>query len=219
MNYDKHNRQTCIGVTAPAFMVYKNDILIDKGFHILHNSTSQQGELYAVLLGVMNSWKYTKFGDHIRLFSDSLNTIFAIRDRIFNWVRMTNEGKNVLGDGGKINNQDYIMDIVYYIMYNQIPIEFFHVKGHVNIHNKESFDHACRVFSSSNYSLCEWPDFKLIKTVSEYNNAVDKYSTNMLRNYAFAKQFDTRGFINALTIGYTPIDMREYLYLVNGDKL
>ena len=73
------------GTTAPAYCIYNGNICIDQGFHILHNSTSQQGELYALLLGVYNSFKYRNY-KHIRIFSDSQNSIFSVRQWIFGWI-------------------------------------------------------------------------------------------------------------------------------------
>jgi len=207
------DRSVAVGTTAPAFCIYNGDKLIDQGFSILHNSTSQKGELYAVLLGIMRSYFYRDY-KHIRLFSDSMNSIFAIRERIFTWVRSTNNGGNVLGENGRINNQDYIMDIIYYIISNNIPIEFFHVKGHVNPRFTSDIKHSTSVFKFSN-NVIGHVDEALIYQLAEGNNYVDLYSTTKLKQHLNNPLYFTDGLTPALTIGYAPFDMSNYLSLVN----
>lgn len=206
----KNSRIPGIGTTAPAAMVYHGNKLIDTDFNILHNTTSQVGELHAILLGVMLAYKYRNY--KIRLFSDSMNSIFAIRDRIFKWVNMYNSGANNLGDGGTIKNQEDIMQIIYYIISNNIPMEFYHVKGHVDTKKSKSMNHAKDVFFYSNsYEL----DNTTIKIISDRNNAVDQFSTDMLHRHINDDKYNTTGFTQAITIGYSPFDMGNYFNLVN----
>ena len=213
---ESKNPKIAIGTTAPSFEVFHNETCIETGFHILHNSTSQQGELYAVLLGVMASYKYRNF-KHIRLFSDSQNSILGIRDRIFNWVRDTNNGKSVLGDDGRINNQSYIMDIVYTIIYNNIPIEFYHQKGHVNIKNYQNIIEARDLFKRSN-NIYGFVEDSLIITISQINNWVDQYSSLMLKNNISDPKYFTEGLTPAVEIGYAPFDISNYYNLVKKEK-
>lgn len=209
------DKNIAIGVTAPAICIYIGTKLVYQDFYILHNSTTQQGELYAILLGIMKSYFYRNF-KHIRLFSDSQVSIFGIRDRIFKWVRQTNEGKNILGDNGFIKNQDYIMDIVYYILSNDTPIELYHVKGHV----KKSYEdaiYARKVFKSSN-NINEYVDDALIYMISNYNNFVDKYSTDMLYKNITNPIYFTDNLKPVLYIGYANFNTDQYYKLVKGDN-
>lgn len=201
------------GTTAPAYCVYNGDQLIEQGFHILHNSTSQQGELYAMLLGVMASYKYRNY-KHIRLFSDNQNAVFSIREWIFNWVRDTNAGKKVLGEGGRINNQQYIMDIIYTIISNNIFIELYHVKGHVNIRDYKSVMYSKGLFLRSQPFISHVDDATILQ-LAMGNNTVDEYSTVMLRSYINDPLYSVDGLTNAVSIGYSPINMRNYITLVN----
>ncbi len=210
-----NNKNIAIGTTAPAVCIYNGTNLIDQTFNILHNTTTQQGELYAILLGVMKSYFYRNY-KYIRLFSDSQVSIFGIRDRIFKWIRLTNEGQNILGDNGTIKNQDYIMDIVYYILSNNIPLELYHVKGHV----KQSYDsilHAKKVFQSSNY-ITENIDDALIYMISNANNTVDKYSTEMLNKNINNISYDTSNLVSAISLGYTEFDIKKYYNLIKGES-
>ena len=207
------DKNIAIGVTAPAVCIYNGTNLIDQTFNILHNTTTQQGELNAILLGVMKSYFYRNY-KHIRLFSDSQVSIFGIRDRIFKWVRLTNEGQNILGDNGTIKNQDYIMDIIYYILSNNIPLELYHVKGHVK-QSYSSISHAKKVFQSSNY-INENIDDALIYMMSEANNTVDKYSTDMLNQNLYNPIYDTSNLKPCISLGYTRFDTKKYYDLIKG---
>lgn len=201
------------GTTAPAFCVYHGDVCIDQGFHILHNSTSQQGELYAFLLGIMESYKYRNF-KHIRIFSDSQNCVMSVREWIFRWVEQNSKGIHSLGEGGRINNQNYLMDIIYTIISNNIYLEIYHVKGHVDIKNRKSVLHAKDVFKRSNPFVGAVDD-SIIFQLAMGNNAVDEYSTVMLRSYLNSVEYNTVGMNQAVTIGYIPFDMYNYVTLVN----
>ena len=211
---ESKNKNIAIGTTAPAVCIYNGMNLIMQDFKILHNSTTQQGELYAILIGVMKSYLYRNF-KYIRLFSDSQVSIFGIRDRIFKWVRETNEGKNILGENGNIKNQNYIMDIIYYILSNNIPIELYHVKGHVK-KSYDSISHAKKVFQISN-NINENIDDALIYMISDANNDVDNFSTRMLNQYINNSLYDIPNSNSDISIGYTKFDTRAYYNLIKGE--
>ena len=201
------------GTTAPAYCIYHNDVCIDQGFHILHNSTSQQGELYAFLLGICQSFRYRHF-PHIRIFSDNQNCVFSTREWIFNWVRETNNGKATLGEGGRISNQEYIVDILQNIISNNIYLEIYHVKGHVDVKNYKSVHHSKVVFKRNNPFVRNVDD-SIIYQLAMGNNCVDEYSTVMLKTYLRSKEYDTTDMNKAVSLQYAPFDMINYSTLVN----
>ena len=207
---------TSIGTTAPAYCVYFNNSCIEQDFHILHDSTSQQGEMYAMLLGIRASYRYRNWCKYIRIFSDSQNTVFAIRDRMINWASSTNNGIKILGSDGSIKNQNYLMMIVNEIMSNNIPLILYHVKGHVDIKSWESVKHSKELFERSNPFVGKVDD-ALIYQLAMGNNAVDEYSTVMLRSHINDEKYKIDGMTQAVTIGYTPFDMHNYITLVNKD--
>ena len=211
-----NDKNVAIGVTAPTICIYKKFELIEQDFKILYNSTTQQGELYAILLGVMKSNLYRNY-KHIRLFSDSQVSIFGIRDRIFKWVRATKEGKQFLGENGYIKNQDYIMNIIDYILSNNIPIEFYHVKGHVK-KSYESLINAKRVFQTSN-NINGYIDDALIYMISDANDIVDNYSTEILNKNIHNPEYDTSNFIIGGKMGYYDFDVKKYYNLIKGDYI
>ena len=209
-------QNSAIGITAPAYCVYHNNILINQGYKILVNSTSQQGELYALYLGIMVCRSYRNF-PYIRIFSDNQNAVFSVRDRIFQWIKDTNDGIPVLGFDGRIKNQSYIMDIINTILYNDIQIELYHVKGHVK-NSSSSIHNAKELFKLSNYIKEQVPD-DLIIQIANGNNTVDAYSTEILDQFLKCQYINgthVNGYQLALSSEYRPFDESQYESLINS---
>lgn len=197
--------------------VYVGDLLIDQTFHIMHNSTIQQGELYAVLLGVLEAVKYGNHFKYIRIFSDSLTSILAIRERIFKWVNNLDQDGNLRGfDNNIISNQDYIMHIIHMILLYNLRIEFYHNKGHINYHDTNRLNYANEVFAKSNH-ITERIDNELIRMISIGNDQVDRYTGFMLYYHYNNSYFNTTGLIPAVSFsGYYPFDVNLYKDLIGG---
>ena len=157
--------------------------LIDKNiqedYQIIRNTTSNNSEIKAIRLGIQNVLKYKNQYNKIRLFSDSQISIFGIRDRIFNWKYIN--GTYIGTEGTPIKNQDIFLEIVYTILENNLSIEFYHQKGHVDYKSK-SMNNAMHVFISSN-NIREYVDESFIKQISIFNNMVDNNSRNYLDNF------------------------------------
>lgn len=198
--------------TAPAYCVYHNNTCIEQGATILLNSSSQQGELYALLLGVQASVKYK--GYRIKIFGDNQNAIIGIREWLYKWVIDTNNFRNILGPDGRIKNQDYYMDIIYTILGNQIPLELYHVKGHVNIRDFGSLAHAKELFVRSNPFVGNEITNELAYFIAMGNNVVDNYATTFLKSYLDNRECTTSGEF-AVHFDYSKFNMNEYLSLVN----
>ena len=106
------------------------------------------------------------------------------------------------------------MDIIYTIISNNLFLEFYHVKGHVDIRNYASVTNSKNLFLRSN-PFVGTVDDSVIYQLANCNNAVDKYSTAMLIAHLNDGNYDTSTLVNAIEIGYTPFDMRNYITLVN----
>lgn len=194
--------------------VYFKDLLIDQTFDIMHNSTVQKGELHAILLGVQKAFEYRNYKS-IRIFSDSQTSIFAIRDRIFNWIRR-NKNENILGEDGTIQNLEFIMDIIYEILSNGIRIEFYHVKGHVKTNDYDSIKNAKKVFMESNHIAIPVED-ELIYSLAIGNDQVDRYTGYMLENHYYDQIYNTSNLTKAVSIGYAPFNVSKYHELVRKE--
>ena len=200
-----------LGTVCSGACVYNNDVLIDQQYFIDTNKTVQQGELYAILMGISMMYKYRNF-KNIRLFSDSQTSIFAIRDRIFKWLTLQKKYGGVLDDGGEIKNVDYIMNIIHNIITNNVPVELYHVKGHVNINSDSSLINAINVFRSSN-GININIDYDLIKQIALCNDQVDRFTKFMLN-------YDSNPIIykNTIAFGYNGIDVNLYKTLVKDER-
>lgn len=217
-----NNNSVCIftdsayteGSICAGFCTYRNEIIIDQGYNILHDNTSQRGELLGIYMGIMNAIYYFNLGFKVRLFSDSLNSILAIRNRIFKWVQDTRNGScTYLGQDGSIKNQDYIMNIIYLILYSNIQIEFYHVKGHVKIDDISSLAYAKEVFKTSN-GFGDVED-ELIRLLANANNQVDRYLNTMIGLYLNEESHNHLEI--PITFDYTDrFDPEEYRKLVNN---
>jgi ribonuclease HI len=204
-----------IGAVAPAAIAYWRDRPIEYGFNIMNHTTSQVGELNAILVGVMMAYKYQLQGYTVRIFSDSLNSILAVRDRIFDWVYKDSISigpSKYMGNNGTVKNQEHIMNIIYEILSNNMPIDFYHVKGHVNTYNLNSIVDAVDIFRRHNNFLI---DLDTAAVISNRNNEVDQYSTDMLNKNHMDPKYDMSGLTPGITIGYAPFDMGKYFNLVN----
>lgn len=168
------------GSSCSGYCIYHDDILIEQDYHIDINTTTQRGELYAILMGINASYKYRNY--EINLFSDSQTSIFAIRDRYSRWYKDTMSGMHVLGDDGTIKNQDLISAIVTKIAENRIPVSLYHNKGHVRINYERDIAYAKNVFKKSNYISEDIEDL-LILRICNGNNQVDEYTRFMLSKY------------------------------------
>jgi ribonuclease H len=207
-SYRAYEKNSGIGTTCSAVCVYNNDVLIDQYYEILENSTAQQGELNALLMASNIIGKYKNF-KHIRIFSDSQTSIFALRDRIFNWIYKQNRYGGILDENGEIKNVDYIVDIIANIMTTNVGIELYHVKGHVILHDPASLNNAKKVFALSNNINPNYIDNEFIYQLAVCNNQVDKFSRYMLNNDTGYVQK-----INAIHFDYGFIDPKHYRNLI-----
>lgn len=203
------------GITSvcPGYAVYIGDVLVEQNFFILHDATVNQGELYAILIGVCAASKYANIGK-LRLFSDSQTSIFAIRDRVFGWIPYNPDDGLIGRDGKPISNQDYIMSIIYQVLMSNLNIHFFHVKGHVKYFDYYDLQHAKSVFARSN-GIDDKIDDELIRQISICNDYIDQYTGIMLDMYITDLKY--KKYPDAITIGYAPFDRGKYKELIGVD--
>ena len=202
----------CSGVS-----IYVGNLLIDQQYTILHNATIQQGEWYGILMGVVEAVKYKDRFKYIRLFSDSLTSILALRERIFKWIQRVDLEGNLRGsDNNIISNQDYIMHIINMIITYEIHIEFYHVKGHIKCYDNSDIERAKDVFKKSNH-ITDLVDNELIRMVSIGNDQVDRYTGYMLYYHYEETYRDYVNAINAVSFsGYIPFNSAFYQHLIGG---
>ena len=162
----------CYGSVA----VNKDNIL-DSIYRINTSSTSNRGEAQAILAGLYLANKFKDKYSVINIFSDSQISILNLRERYKNWEY--HDGDYYIKSGGVLANQDIYSQIIKYICDNDLEINFFHQKGHVNDNKFSDIMHATDVFAMSNRLKCKI-DYSFIRYISKYNNIVDAHSRSVL---------------------------------------
>jgi ribonuclease HI len=153
-----------------------NDTVVDSDYRICTKTTNNESEIKAIRLGVdlaiRLGWKKT-----INIFSDSLTTILGLRERIYSW-RIKH---GVLdGSGNAISkNQSLFIEIINMIVNNNLRVNFFHQKAHINIENYSDVNNAIHVFMDYN-GFRDIVDVDFIRFISTMNNIVDQRSRKLL---------------------------------------
>jgi ribonuclease HI len=173
--------------TCAAAIAFVGENIIDRQYRIYMGETSNYGEIKAVRLGVELALAHREYNS-INLFSDSQISIYGVRDRVFNW-RIINE--QLVGYANKIiKNQTEFLDVINLVTDNNLNINFYHQKGHVDTTNIKSLLYARSTFFDSNRpfgSTQTNTDIAFIKYISNCNDMVDHYSRDMLYDISIEK--------------------------------
>lgn len=204
--------------TCAAAIAFVGENIIDRQYRIFMGETSNFGEIKAVRLGVELALAHRNEFSIINLFSDSQISIYGIRDRIFNW-RIINE--QLVGYANKIiKNQNEFLDIFNLITANNLIINFWHQKGHVDSTNIKSLLYARSTFFESNRpfgSTQTNTDIPFIKYISNCNDMVDHYSRDMLYDVNIDKPRVVDPFNFSPRIDHNDL-LRKFNILIGGDK-
>lgn len=205
----KGKKYACAGAC-----IYENDLLIDQHYTILKNSTSQHGELYAIYLGLRLCLRYMDRYKSVKLFSDSLIAILAIRERIFAWMSNIREGQMIGSQNTPILNQTLILSIVDMILLYDISIELYHVKGHINFRDQFDIEESKESFKKFNY-ICDDIEDSLIRQIAIGNNQIDRYLDYMIKYEIETNEPEDVELNNCVAIaGYHKFDSKKYKKLI-----
>lgn len=156
--------------------------IINYGYKFIQETSNNEAEFLAIYLGLEQLQRYNNSNYNLRLFSDSQTSIFALRDRIFNWIKPNKD--HLIGSNNKpVANEKMIMQCVELILRNELNIGLYHQKGHVSINNMESILNAANVFKNSNY-ISDDIELDIIVKISYANDYVDKFTKEKLREYS-----------------------------------
>ena len=162
-----------------------NNTIIDKGYTIIQDSSNNESELYAILMGVRKGAELRSQFNTVNLFSDSRISILTLKEWIFNWYKIKRKEDLLINTSGKeVKNQNVILEIIHTICNNNLDINLYHQKGHVNIASLEPVDNAKKVFKDSNNVLITTEE---VTKLSNYNNYIDNYTRDNLKNTLFDK--------------------------------
>jgi len=170
--------------------------------------TNNSSEILAILLGVNKAIFYKKYFDTINLFSDSKVSIFGLREWVFNWVANIVDGKIYSSSGTLVSSQVIFLKIIKNILDNDMKINLYHQKSHVNTLKERSLLKAKSCFFESNGIVITKED---LLTICLYNNYVDNLSTSLLHNVVNVRP------LNQMPIYFIPKEhnMVKYNTLIN----
>lgn len=198
---NKYRSAGCFGAVA-----YIGNTKVDEDYRICTKSTNNDSEIKAIRSGVGLAIKWRNQVRVINLFSDSQVSIFGLRDRIYSWKI---ENNKLTGSGDSvIKNQAIYIEIMNMIVNNNLIINFYHQKGHVNPDSYPSLETAVHTFISSNF-VREKVDIEFIRFISFKNNEVDKTS----RSYLYNTNIKHLHITDALE--YTPFNFNDTLRKYN----
>lgn len=202
------------------FLTMHGEVEINYGTYIDTYSTVNRAEIKGIKYAVMEAVRLRNMGFRgiINIFSDSQISILGIRERIFSWYNNGNFLENKSGD--KVANQSEYIEIMQIIINNNPYVNFYHMKGHVNLHDSKSVFKASGTFRRSNMHP-DTPinniDLEFIKFISRCNNEIDNRTRWHLRNQI---RPDDIVYRDAFTFVSTPIyedQLHAYNIITGGN--
>ena len=154
---------------AMGFCGYENVCWNFKDIPAATNNITELMAIYSAL-ECANSHKHMYWT--INIFSDSKICVYSLLQWYKSWfINMTDHGTLYSTTGEPVKNQEYIKQIIDYVVDNGIIVNLYHQKGHVSLQNNTSLENARYVFMVSNN--LEITDDQL-KYISKYNDLIDK---------------------------------------------
>lgn len=208
----KLNNGVTLGCPGVIVSEFTNGELIEKysRYKLIYETTNNNSEISAILLGVLEAIKHQGQYNKIRLISDSLICIMGLREWIFNWINCINNGIMYSSSMQPVANQDVIITIIQTIINNNLNIELYHQKGHVTT-TKASLENAKKVFYRDNHGILLSDEE--IKSISIFNDKIDKLTKEVLsenlNNYSIRRQL-----LNPIVYSIENCDFDKYKSLI-----
>lgn len=201
-------------IGCPGAICFENKNLAK--FDISRDSTNNISEITAVKLGIELALENRDKFDIVNIWSDSQWSIFGLTKWIRSW---TNNSMNYIlynSSGEEVKNQHIFLSIIKLIVDNNLRVNFYHIKGHVDPNNIKSVNHAVDVFYKSNNMRISR---EKIHHAIIMNNLIDNETRKILLSWRNADYVSfVRGFINPII---SNDDMIRYYNLVTlgGNKI
>ena len=185
-------------------------------YEILRDSTNNISEITAVKLGVLLALENRHFFDSFNIYADSQWSIFGLTKWIRSWAENTTDGVMYNSSGVPVKNQQIFLSIMRLIIDNYLAVNFYHVKGHVNVHDFTSMNNAAKVFERSNG--VHIPRSKTYD-IAKMNNLVDRNTRELLKSeYIYNREVLNRGIINPI-ISNEDLNIYYNLVTLGGNKI
>lgn len=167
------------------FLTMHGEVEINQGLFVDTYSTVNRSEIKGIKCAVLEAIRLRNMGFRgiINIFSDSQISVNGIRAWIFGWKNKDNE--LFTKDGKSVANQSEYIEIMQLIIQYNPYVNFYHLKGHVDIHDPKNVYKATGTFKRSNMAdsmNIEDIDPTFIKFISNCNNQIDNLTRWHLRN-------------------------------------
>lgn len=149
---------------------------------VLSNSTSNQGEIYAILLALsyIEYWKIDK-NKTVNIFSDSSISVLGLKEWYNSWLNnIDGEGIIYNSNNDPVSNQDIFLKCMLAILNMNRRINLYHISGHMNSSDYKTAYTFNNKFKSKN-KFSNNLSRSLIDLFIKYNDRVDKYSRSLLQ--------------------------------------
>lgn len=193
--------------------------IVDSDVKHLISATNNIGELVAIKMGVTSAIHLKSMYPNIttiNLFSDSKISIFSLREWIFNWVKKVKDRVMYNSSNIPVENQHYILSIIYLILENDLSINFYHLKSHCIISNEKHIYAFKRSFVKENRLSCNISD-QLVYEFIKNNSFIDNIVYRSLREDRYLVTNITR-LPSLYRYVYYPFDTNKYSNLINQNK-
>jgi ribonuclease HI len=195
-------------------LTYHGEV-IDRGERILYNSTNNEGELYAILMGVKALLSYSYMDTFLNLFSDSRISIEGLRSWCINWSKSQDKNGILYGTNGKeVANQKIIKYIIHTIYYSKIHMQLFCQLVHINTCKVDDMTRSISYFLNCNGVKIS---NDIAVQISGFNNMVDNNTRKYLAHSLKKNHGKLSKFGNIfIPINYTLSDsmIDEYIPLL-----
>lgn len=166
-------------------------------FELQRDSTNNISELTAISLAIDIAIEYKNEYHAFDIYADSQWAIFGLTKWNRSWLDSICNNILISSSGQPVKNQHLFLSIMKKIVDNNLKINFYHVKGHVNPNDIDSVENAITVFGNSNKVLVF--NKNRIVEVAIMNNMVDNKTRQLLKGVKNQPRvYLTRGFMNPI---------------------
>ena len=163
-------------------------------YRITRDSTNNIAEITAIKLAI--ELAIENGFNNITIWSDSQWSIYGLTKWVRSWMKNMENYVMMNSSGQPVKNQQIFLSIMKMIVENNLYVNFYHIKGHVDTNNIKSVNHAVSVFYKAN-NLAISRD--KIYRMARMNNIVDDTTRKLLDDHRMvAPIFLHRGIVNPI---------------------
>lgn len=183
-------------VSSPGYAIVYNNKIICSTNNVFYNTTSNYGELYAIIMALESliqiKWGFDKAGLEmplINIFSDSEISVLGLRKYIFNWwgsesTQQFYSEPQIYSDQGVLNKELFV-NAIRMITDNNLKVNLYHVSAHIEATKKYHITRMIKKFEENNYIQIDKDDAYYL---CYYNAFVDDMTRSNLRKLVNNKE-------------------------------